>query len=108
MGKRWRQWRAEEAGEVLRQWRRSGKSAAAFARDRGLSVRRLAYWSKRLSLPQEPAVEFLPVRLSESKSQGASVIEIEHGGVTVRVREGLDVELVERLCAAVVRAARTC
>lgn len=106
MGKRWRQWGAEEASEVLRQWRRSGKSAAAFARERGLSVRRLAYWSKRLSLPQEPAVEFVPVKLDESPD--AAVIEIEHAGVTVRVRESAGAALIERLCGAVVRAARSC
>ena len=108
MGERWRQWRAEEAREVLGQWRRSGKSAAAFARQRGLSVRRLSYWSKRLSSSPESTVEFVPVNLGELKAPEAAMIEIEHGGVTVRVRESADAELVARLCSAVLRAARPC
>jgi len=108
MSKRWRQWRAEEAREVLEQWRRSGKSASAFARERGCSVRRLSYWSKQLSSPQASTVQFVPVTLAESKTTQGAVIEIEHGGVRVRVRESVDVELVGRLCAAVVRAARAC
>lgn len=107
MGKRWRQWRLEEAREVLVQWRRSGKSASAFARERGYSVRRLSYWSKQLRSSQA-SVQFVPVSLGESTTTQGAVIEIEHGGVRIRVRESVDVELVGRLCAAVVRAARAC
>jgi hypothetical protein len=93
---------------VLREWRRSGKSASAFARERGVSVRRLSYWAKQLSSANESRVRFVPVTLAEAKTPCAAVIEIEHGGVTVRVRESVDVELVGRLLAVVVRAVRPC
>ena len=46
---RGRRWRADEASRVLAQWRRSGMSAAAFSRARGLSPMRLSYWSRRLA-----------------------------------------------------------
>lgn len=108
MRKGWRQWRAEEAREVLRQWRRSGQSASVFSRERGVSVRRLSYWSKRLSSSNQAAVQFVPVAVVEPKKVGPAVIEIEHGGVTVRVPESVDVELVGRVFAAVVRAVRAC
>jgi hypothetical protein len=71
-------------------------------------VSRLSYWSKRLSSAQQAAVEFIPVTLSEPEASPRSVIEIEHGGVRLRVRERVDVEVVVRLCTAVVRAARAC
>lgn len=110
MSRRWRQWRAEEAREVLRQWRRSGQSASAFARERGVSVGRLAYWSKRLSSSRQAptAVQFVPVAVAEARPLGAAVIEIEHGGVTVRVPQSADVEHVGRVFTAVMRAVRAC
>lgn len=99
-------WKADEAREVLAQWRRSGKSAAAFARERGLSSVRLSYWAKQLG--SEPApVKFVPVALGAA-SVADAVIEIVHGGVTLRVRESLDAERVGQLCAALMRATRPC
>lgn len=97
-------WNADEAREVLAQWRRSGKSASAFARERGLSAMRLSYWAKQLG--NEP-VKFVPVALGAASSADA-VIEIVHGGVTLRVRESLDTERVGQLCAALMRATRPC
>ena len=100
-------WKADEAREVLAQWRRSGMSAAAFARERGLSSMRLSYWAKQLGSEPTAPVQFVPVALGAASNADA-VIEIAHGGVTLRVRESLDAEHVGQLCAALVRAVRPC
>jgi len=41
-------WRAADARVVVEAWRRSGRSLAAFARQHGVSARRLAYWRTQL------------------------------------------------------------
>lgn len=105
--KQGRRWSADEAREVVVQWRRSGKSASEFARERGFSAMRLWYWAKQLS--SEGPVQFVSVPLAEASAAGAyAVIEIEHGGVKLRVREGLGVEHVALLCAALARAVPPC
>jgi len=62
---------------------------------------RLSYWAKRLS--SEAPVRFVSVPLTEASASHA-VIEIERGGVKLRVREALGVEHVASLCAALARA----
>ena len=107
MDKQGRRWSAAEARAVLAQWGRSGQSASAFARSRGFSAMRLSYWAKRLS--SESAVQFVSVPLAEASAAGAqAVIEIEHGGVKLRVRESLAVEHVASLCAALARTVQPC
>lgn len=108
----WRQWDEKEARKVLARWRRSGLSAKKFAREQGFSAHRLQYWVKRLG--SEGTVKFVPVPvpevgvLSNSAPIGTGLIEIEHGGVKVRVREDLDVERIGQLCAALARVERPC
>jgi hypothetical protein len=53
-----------------------------------------------------PTVSFVPVPLGTS--QRACYIEIERGGVVLRVREDLDVEQVARLVTALGAAGQTC
>ena len=48
-GRRWRQWKEPEARAVLADWARSGLSAAAFAKSRGFS-------EKRMNLPPRIAL----------------------------------------------------
>ncbi len=67
---------------------------------------RLSYWSKRLS--SEAAVRFVPVAVDEGAASSVAVIEVEHGGVKLRVRESLGTEQVAQLCVALVRAVRSC
>jgi transposase-like protein len=43
-----RRWREKDAREVLKEWRRSGLSARAFARALGLDPQRLLWWRRRL------------------------------------------------------------
>ena len=104
-------WSAEEAATVVVRWRRSGLSAGAFAEREGISTSRLWYWSKRLSKPN--TVSFVPVTMRDANGDPGpqrrqDVIELEVGGVTVRVREGLDDERIARLCAALSGMARSC
>jgi hypothetical protein len=111
--RKWRQWNPAEARLVIDEWRRSGLSAAAFARQAGVSEPRLWYWSKRVSeggVERKPrAVEFVAVPLTASGPSGRrGLLEIEHAGVVVRVREDLDVEHVARLVSALARGRASC
>ena len=94
----WHQWSEAQARAMLSAFARSGLSAAAFAKSRGVSAQRLRYWTRHLA--EEARVEFLPVSLPVPIPPHAAVIEIAVGDVVVRVREGLDVEHVARLVVA--------
>jgi hypothetical protein len=107
--RRWKQWKEPEARRALTGWRRSGLSAAAFCAREGYSETRLRYWCARLDEQQDerlPTVSFVPVPMGTS--QRARHIEIERGGVVLRVREDLDVEQVARLVTALGAAGQTC
>jgi transposase-like protein len=41
-------WTEKEGREVVRRWRRSGDSLAAFAREEGLDPQRVRYWCERV------------------------------------------------------------
>jgi len=96
--RRWRQWSEEQARGALEELAASGESTAGFARRKGISTQRLAYWKKRLAEPAKP--EFVAVALPAAV---AASIEIAAGGVVVRVREDLDVEHVAWLVEAIGR-----
>ncbi len=85
------------------EWRASGLSGAAFARKKGISAMRLPYWERRLGASRSPDVSFVAVPVSAA----ASAVELEHEGVTIRVRE-LDVDALARLVIAIARRAREC
>ena len=84
----------------------SGMSAAKFVQSKGVSMQRIGYWRKRLSQPVR--TEFVAVSLAKPMAPrtGASLIEIEVGGVIVRVREDLDAEHVGRIVGALRQHAR--
>jgi hypothetical protein len=108
-GRRWRQWKEPDARKALAAWRRSGLSAGAFSARAGYSETRLRYWSERLRAepsPRSSPVSFVPVALSNAPREHH--IEIERGGVVLRVREELDVEHVARLVAALAGVEPTC
>ena len=54
-------WRAPDVRVVVEVWRRNGRSLAAFARQHGVSARRLAYWRTQLDRRAAPraAVAFV-------------------------------------------------
>jgi hypothetical protein len=105
----WHQWTEDEARAALTDLARSGQSAAEFARSRGFSTQRIYYWKKRLGATSAvPA--FVPVRLPvvAPPTLARPTIEIFSRGVTVRVREDLDVEHVARIVEALAGRARGC
>lgn len=94
---------------MLASWRRSDLSAAAFCTREGYTVAGLRYWSERLkdaARASSPSVSFVPIALSEIRR--AAQIEIERGGLVVRVREDLDVAHVARLVAAIAATEPLC
>lgn len=93
-------WTEEEARRVLAELTATGESVAAFCRRTGISRARLTYWQKRVS-PRLPTTDFVSVDLAGVA--GAKWFELVAGGVVLRVREELDVDLVARLVEAVSR-----
>jgi hypothetical protein len=97
-----RYWRAADAVRVIEVWRRSGMSGAGFARQHGLSVRRLLRWRERLQESEAP--RFHPVRVVERAPvrAAAATLELEvRGGRRIRVQAGFDPELLEELVRTV-------
>ncbi len=82
-------WREPEARQVVSLWRKSGLSASAFARAKGLAdEQRLSWWRKRLEKRGETTalapLTFVPAELS-----GAAVAAV------VRLPGGVVLELAE-------------
>jgi hypothetical protein len=98
-------WNESDARAVLDAWRASGLRLSAFARERGLSSKRLIRWRERL----EPAgsastpVAFHPVQLfglpeSRRVTGGVDRIEIVLGdGCEIRVPQGFAAEDLSRV-----------
>jgi hypothetical protein len=95
----WRHWSEAEARTQLAAFRRSGMSAAAFARSKGVSTNRLEYWKKRLA-GDEAEVAFVPVTLPAAAS---FAMEITMGDITVRAPDGVAPERVAQVVVAIVR-----
>jgi transposase-like protein len=98
-----RYWRPSDAEQVMQGWRRSGLSGAAFAREHGISARRLLRWRRRLKGNETPL--FHPVRLITSAAPDAPrapSLELEvRGGRRIHVARGFDPELLEELVRTV-------
>jgi hypothetical protein len=106
-----RKWAEAEARAALEEWRRSGQTELAFARQRGFSPQRLRYWRSRLRAPMTQrtsttAPAFVAVAMPIA-ARGTSKIEIHVGGLSVCVREELDVEHLARIVDALARV-RAC
>ncbi len=100
----WHQWTETEATTVLGDFATAGLTPAKFCARRGISRGRLAYWRERLSTASTAATPaFVAVTLPISRRPDAH-IEIERGGVLLRVREDIDVEHLARLVAALAGA----
>ena len=104
-GRHWKQWREEDARDVLSEHACSGQSLTRFARERGVSLRRLMYWRKRLMEVRAP--EFVAVAMPPAHSSTRDArIEVVFDGVSIHVREDLDVEVVARLAVVLSRLRR--
>lgn len=88
----------------MRDWRKSGHSAAAYCESRGLNVNTLRQWSSRFKKEEEAGsaqvVRLAAVRLVESSDQvrpSAASLALAVGGVRVEVRSDFDAELLDRV-----------
>ena len=108
-GRIWRQWSEAEARAHLEELRRTAESAVGFARRKGVSPQRLAYWKTRLASAKgsETKAAFVAVTMPATPST-CGEIEIRVGGVAVIVREGCDVEHVARVVEALGGRTRPC
>lgn len=91
-------WSEPDARAALDAHATSGLTLAAFARERGLNIKRLYRWRARLagSTPTVgPATEpprFLPVRLVDVAQRAPDLEVVTSSGVRVRVPVGFDVD----------------
>jgi len=103
-GKRVRaeRWTALEARAVIEEWKTSGQSAVAFAQARGISSARLSYWSKQLAEETvEETAKFVPVAVPSARgATERATMEIEFGGLIMRVREDIDARTIVALVTA--------
>lgn len=118
-------WSEAEATRVLEEQRRSGKSVARFAKDRGLVPERLYWWQRKLGREaREPArrgrqaprrasamtfAEVRPRAVANARAgSGAAAERLEvvlAGGRRISVPSGFVAADVQRLIAAVESAA---
>jgi len=97
-----RRWSEQAARSVMAEWEQSGKSARAFAEERGVDAERLYRWRRKLA-PQaaalSPVTSFVPVRVV------ASVEPHDESGVTVELRNGRAIEMLFARVVAVLEGA---
>lgn len=85
-------WGAEEAGRVLDEWRASGLSLAAFARERGLVFERVRRWRQRLGYLQGTKTEGLVPAVVTGTGRSFTFGD---AGVTVRAPGGVVIEIAD-------------
>lgn len=106
--RRWRQWTELDGRAALEELAASDESSAEFARRKGVTPQRLAYWRKRLvATPAIPAFVSLESPVAATAAAGPG-IELCARGVTVRVREDLDSAKLALLVDVLIRAAASC
>lgn len=103
--RRWRRWSESEARAALAELDRTGESDAAFARRRGISTQRLRYWRRQVEPTKSPA--FVAVSVAKAKD-ATEEIAIRVDGLSVCVREDIDVEHLARIVGALARRPRAC
>lgn len=100
--RRWTQWTEAQGRAAVDAWRASKLSAEAFARERGFSPHRLAYWQRRLARTRPAFVPVIAPTRSDTR------IEIVRAGVVVRLREDIDPITLARIVAALAASASPC
>jgi hypothetical protein len=87
-------WREPDAEQVLAVWAQSGLTLSAFARQCGLSVRRLTRWKKRLEAsggPRFHPVEVVGEQPVRGEATSDSGVELVHAsGHRIAVRRDFD------------------
>ncbi|HEX5744920.1 MAG TPA: transposase [Archangium sp.] len=101
-------WTPEVAAQVVRAWQEEGGTQSAFMRKYGLPRERLRFWTRghegkkgaRAAMAFVP-VEVAPAERSEAVREKGEQVQVEVGGVRVRVEAGASQELVARVLRAV-------
>lgn len=103
-------WREGDARVVLEAWRASGEPLSIFARQHGISLRRLRWWERRVSADGAASageVLFFPVQLTGGEAEAAGVLEMWTlelaGGVSLKVPCSGGEDLLATTLAAVKR-----
>jgi transposase len=92
---------------VVRAWEEEGGTQSAFMRKHGLPRERLRFWARRREGREGGrAMSFVPVEVAPAEPGKAGLVQgeavqVEVGGVRVRVEEGASQGLVERVLRAV-------
>ena len=74
------EWTEDDARLALDEWRRSGQTIAAFAREHQMSAPRLYWWRKRL--PKDgavPMMSLVPAKIVARSEMAAVVIRLPSG-----------------------------
>jgi hypothetical protein len=82
------QWTEEDARRILGEWTASGLPLYPFARTRGITPQRLAWWRDRLTKGSAGPVLLAPARVT-----AGPVVLSTSGGVVVRLPGGVTLEL---------------
>jgi hypothetical protein len=102
------EWTEDDARMALDEWRRSGTSIAAFARERGVSAPRLYWWRRRLVLEKaSPAtMSLVPAAIVSAGAPAAAVVVIRlPNGIAVEVASvGVSPAWIADLVAEVARS----
>ncbi|PTL85148.1 transposase [Vitiosangium sp. GDMCC 1.1324] len=93
---------------MVRAWEEEGGTQSAFMRKHGLPRERLRFWTRRQEGKEgtRTAMSFVPVEVAPAERGEAGrvreeAVQVEVGGVRVRVEAGASQELVERVLRAV-------
>lgn len=108
--------------ELVGAWRSSGKTALAFAAERGVAESTLRWWARQLGKPEgerargRPPTKDKPapravrlarvVREGEARPEEDATITVVVGAARVVVRPGVDEELLARVLRALGSGAR--
>ena len=106
-------WSRDQAVAILEEWRSSGQSIAAFARERGVVAQRLHWWRAQLRgqpAPREaaPGHKLVPAIITGTPLLAASVTVRTTTGEAVEVSEPSSVspDWVAAVVVAISRASR--
>jgi hypothetical protein len=88
-------WTEKQGREVVQQWRRSGLTLAAFARQQGCTVQRLRYWCERVGVEQRSPVRSGGAGRKQKLVPGVVVDMVAGGRISVTLPRGVVVEARE-------------
>jgi len=98
--------RASEWSERVKDWRQSGLTARAYAKERGWSWQSLRYWSSELGkrqrlpagAPSPRAPRMVRVRATERRESAGFTLRVN--GAELDVRSGFDAGLLREVLSA--------